>query len=279
MELDAELFEQITTALGAQRDEAEAGRDGVWHRTAGRYTVAADVLLEPHGVRSPRPRRVKLRSLSRTGAAILDTVPAQPGERVLIHLPKPDGHAIPIVCVIRNIRMSGPEFRIGMQFMSQAEQTGPQVVRGTDGLINRPPETGPLDVLERIARERPMHPGTGPTGDRDERVVINAQGMMCSYSDGRTGPVYFVKVKDISPAGGVCIVQPEPMEPGEQFVLQIPRRQGTALTLICTAIGCRRLDDDSFRIGARFVTTLLRDVTNPSGRNGIIQRVRRWFAA
>jgi hypothetical protein len=277
MELDAELFEQIIAAIGAQRDAAESP-DGAWQRSAARYVVAADVRLEPYGLRSPRPRRVKLRSHSRTGESILDTVPAQPGERILIHLPKPDGNDVPIVCVIRNIRMSGPEFRIGMQFVSQAEQTGPQVVRGTDGLINRPQETGPLDVLDRIARDRPMHPGTGPTGDRDERVVINAQGMMCSYSDGRTGPVYFVNVKDISPAGGVCIVQPEPMERGEQFVLQIPRRQGSALTLICTVIACRRLDDDSFRIGARFVTTLLRDVTK-AGRDGIFERVRRWFAA
>ena len=67
MELAADVFEQIVASLGPAREEpvppgaAERRRDK-------RVAVDAEVFVAPFGVASARPRKVKLRSISRGGA-------------------------------------------------------------------------------------------------------------------------------------------------------------------------------------------------------------------
>ena len=61
-------------------------------------------------------------------------------------------------------------------------------------------------------------------------------------------------------------------------MLQIPRPKGAPLTMLCTVVDCKSLDDTNFRIGARFETKLL----DQRGRvlpKGLLNKLRRWLAA
>jgi hypothetical protein len=292
MELERDLFDQIVTSLGATSTDEGPPQCTPEQRRGGRLALTADVLVAPHGVVSAQPRKVQLRSLSRGGAAILDSAGTMhTGDKALLFLPRKDQKVISVVCLITNSRlMMDGRFRLGMQFLSRAEQTGASMLRGVNGLITRPLSAGPTSILDEIATSgtRPNddasgngNGGNGASGNlsgREERVEINVQSMFAPYSDGRTGPVSFVTVKDISRNGGVCIVSPEELARGDQFVLQVPREKGKPLTLICTAVDCRRLDDTNFRIGARFEARLLQEEKSPSG-GGLLNRLRRWLAA
>jgi hypothetical protein len=283
MELAKELFDQIVAAL-AQKGAREPGEPERHHeqRSSSRIAISADVMLTPHGVMGAKQRQAKLRSLSRTGAAVIDHLTRQAGDKLVLYLPKPDGQSVPIVCMVMNTRISGEGFRVGMKFLSRAEQTGPAMIRSAQGLINRPVNPGQLHILDAIAWNGPARATVvGDAGDgaarpeqREQRVEINVQAMMSPYEDGRSGAIEFVTVKDISADGGVCILRAEAMKRDEQFLLQIPRPQGKPLTLICTVVGCRRLDDDNFRIGARYETRLS---MHDTGGGGWFKRLRRWF--
>src|SRR5690242_2222747 len=134
MELEKELFNQISSALGAARPPAPAGsptpEGQPEKRQVGRLAISAEVSLAPFGVVSPVSRRVKLRSISLGGAAVLDGLPHQAGEKLVLHLPKAEGDPIPIVCMVMNTRLlSSGEFRVGVQFLSRAEQKGVVMLR------------------------------------------------------------------------------------------------------------------------------------------------------
>ena len=273
MELTTELFDQIVSTLGAA-DEARAALRNPDKRRAARLRVAARVQMLRYGMTTPQPRTVKLLSLSRSGAAVIDWGTMQAGEKVILHLPTGGGATVPVVCVVKNTRLSGAEFRLGMQFLSQAEETGAPILCGVDGVVDKPRHEGNIDVLDEIAVNgvQPAKPG------RDQRVDLNVQALLSSFAEGLTGIMHFVTVKDISLGGGVCVIQPEEMTRGEQFVLQIPRRKGPPLTMLCTVVDCKRLDDANFRIGARFETKLLENHA-PDEPPGLFTKLRRWLAA
>ncbi len=276
MELAAELFEQIVTALGGGPGERASGKDAD-KRHAGRLVLTAEVLVNHYDVVSSEPWKVKLKSLSRSGAAVIDWHAMHPGEKLVLFLPKPDGTTVPVVCMIMNTRLSGSEFRLGMQFLSRAEQTGAPMVRGCDGLVNRPNAQGTLYVLDEIAEKGVVPTPTG--GGREERVELNVQAMKATYAEGRAGDMGFVTVKDISRNGGVCILQQDEMNKGEQFVLQIPRQKGKPLTVLCTAVDCRKLAENNYRIGARFETSIAPPAAGEANTRGVFGRFRRWLAA
>jgi hypothetical protein len=291
MELSIELFDQIASALGGAA-AAECGAGGgaaaapatpkrdPENRRAARINLAADVQIVPYGVTSARPRTVKLLSLSRAGAAVLDWASMKAGEKIVLHLPREGGATVPIVCMVCNTRLSGGQFRLGVQFLSTAENTGPGMVRGVDGLVGRAASSGDVDVIEQLALN-----GIDPArASREHRVNLNMQALMSPFENGVAGPMHVVTVRDISPGGGVCILEHEEMERGRQFVLQVPRRAGKALTMLCTVMDCRRMDDAQFRIGAKFETKVTQTTgpTDDDGRRrqrGVFARVRRWFAA
>ena len=286
MEIAKELFDQIVEAL-AKKGAAGQGEPERAHeqRSSSRIAISADVMVSPHGVVSAKQRHAKLRSLSRSGAAVMDHLTRQAGEKLVLHLPKPDGTTVPIVCMVMNTRISGEGFRVGMKFLSRAEETGPAMLRGVQGLISRPVDPGELHILDKIAWNGTAAGATvltdrgqdaNPAKSREERVEIDVQAMMAPYEDGRTGAIEMVTVKDISADGGVCILRGEAMKRDEQFMLQIPRPKGKPLMLICTAIACRRLDDDNFRIGARYETRLSVEDKRRAA-TGLLARVRRWF--
>src|SRR5687767_9236783 len=109
MELTTELFDQIVTALGAADQARAAAHDGEIRRAA-RLNLAAQVEMVRHGVTTAQPRAVKLLSLSRSGAAVLDWGTMHSGEKVVLHLPKGGGATVPVVCMVKNTRLSGGEF-------------------------------------------------------------------------------------------------------------------------------------------------------------------------
>jgi hypothetical protein len=272
MELTTDLFEQIVRGLGGGRGlEATAGA-GSEKRRGDRLALTATVTIVPFGAAQATPRAVKLRSLSRSGAAILDWGTMQAGDKVVLHLPKGAGETIPVVCGVKNSRLCGGEFRIGMQFLSRAEQMGAPLLRAADGVAKRPVTEDPLAIIDAIADGR-VH----GTANRNERIELNLKALMSPYKDGKAGEMAWVLVKDISVGGGVCVVQPDEMKRDEQFILQLPRGQGKPLTMICTVVESRRMDEENFRVGARFETRL------PDGSQlasiGFVGKIRRWFAA
>ena len=274
MELTTELFDQIVTALGAADQARGAAHDGE-NRRAARLNLAAQVAMVRYNVTTAQPRNVKLLSLSRSGAAVLDWGTMQAGEKVVLHLPTGGGATVPVVCMVKNTRLSGGEFRLGVQFLSANEQTGAPVLRGVDGIVNQPVHEGQVDVLDEIAAK-----GIDPrkTG-REHRVELNVQALLSSFSDGQAGPMHFATVKDISAGGGVCVIQAGEMAKDERFVLQVPRKKGAPLTMLCTVVDCKSLDDTTFRIGARFETKLLDERADAPTPKGLINKLRRWWAA
>jgi len=100
MELTTELFDQIVKALGAAEAATHAGAtnpatpesaDAHARRGAARLNLAAQVQMARYGMTNAQPRNVKLLSLSRSGAAVLDWGTLQAGERVILHLPTGGG--------------------------------------------------------------------------------------------------------------------------------------------------------------------------------------------
>ena len=278
MELSIELFEQIVGALGAG-SAAGTPQGDAEKRRAARINLDVEVEIVPHGVASARPRKVKLLSLSRSGAAVRDWASMQAGEKIVLHLPKAGGGAVPVVCMVRNTRLSGGEFRLGVQFLSTVEKTGPEMLRGVSGIVGRAVSAGNIDVIEQVALN-----GVDPTRTgREHRANVNVQALMSPFENGAAGPMHVVTVRDISPGGGVCVLDHEEMRRDQQFVLQIPRKAGKPLTMLCTVADCRRLDDVQFRIGARFETKVAEatseDDEEPTGVRRLFTRVRRWFAA
>ena len=288
MELSIELFDQIVGALGGSgaSEPNASGRDPEQRRTA-RINLAADVQIVPHGVASARPRSGKLLSLSRSGAAVLDWASMKAGDKIVLHLPRTGGAAVPVVCMVRNTRLSGGQFRLGVQFLCTAEDSGPDMMRGVDGLHGRSTDPKGVDVIEQIALN-----GINPArAGRAHRVSVNVQALMSPFANGTAGPMQVVTVRDISPGGGVCILQHEEIASGQQFVLQLARRAGKPLTILCTVVDCRRLDDAQFRIGAKFETKVTQTSTTVGGDDDdddddeltgvrrLFMRVRRWFAA
>ena len=273
MELNNELFDQIVTALGAAAQRRQTKTDAE-KRRAARLTLAADVLIERYGMATAHPRTVKLLSLSRSGAAVLDHGTMRAGDKVILHLPKPGGATVPLVCVVANTRVTGGQFRLGMQFLSTAEQTGPAMLRAANGIVSRPVSEGQVHVLDQIALN-----GVDPAkSGRDHRVELNVQALMSPYNQVLAGTMSFVTLKDISPGGGLCVLQHEELKRDDQFVLQVPRPQGKPLTMLCTVVDCRRFDDAQFRVGARFETKVC-DAPADAPKPGLVARLRRWLAA
>ena len=161
----------------------------------------------------------------------------------------------------------------------------PNVANSLAKLVGRAPDYAELNgMLAQAGRNVELAAAllsqlmrTWPDG-REKRVELNAQALMSSYCDGRAGTMYLVTVKDISPGGGVCVLQPDPMKRDEQFLLQIPRQQGKPLMLICTVADCRPLDDGNFRIGARFEARLLPEPGTGLENAGLIGKLFRWIS-
>jgi len=278
MKLTAPLFNQVVAALGPAREEPEpAGADAASaaeKRGDRRLAFDTGVLMKPHGVESAQPRMVRLQNLSRSGAAVLDGVTRQIGEKVVLYLPRDDGSTIPLVCAVMNTRMSGGAFRLGMQFVALDEQ--PEQKRGGRGARNG--ERKRQHVLDELA----LH-GVDPAPADDEAPVrVDAQGLMCGDEYGHRGLTRFVTLHEVSRAGTVSVLHPELLARGVRFTLQLACPSGEMLTMSCTTTDSRFIDESNCLIQARF------DVRPGPGsgraeeaaaRSGLMGRLKKWFAA
>ena len=277
MELSEQLFEQIVAALGPPCEEPAPAGAEVEKRRDQRFTYDAGVLMKPFEVASAQPRMVRLRNVSRSGAAVLDGVTRQIGEKIVLYLPRADGAHVPIVCAVMNTRMSGSAFRLGVQFVAAAESRE----RGARGASNAFDRQAQRHVLDELAL-RGFVAASDDGAETPPRVRVNVQGLMSGNEYGHAGLTRFVTLYDISAAGVLSVLHPDPLARGLRFNLQVACPSGEMLTMLCTVIDSRQLDDANSLIEARF------EVKSSSGSGsrgdgapatGLVGRLKRWFAA
>jgi hypothetical protein len=98
----------------------------------------------------------------------------------------------------------------------------------------------------------------GPTEKRRAKrpriwVGVDVQMLV----DGQIGPWFRCEMRDIS-VHGVCLSVAEPIEPGSEFVIRLPRMKGyyKPPVLVCRAARCGHNSSGGFRIGAQFIDRL-----------------------
>lgn len=61
-----------------------------------------------------------------------------------------------------------------------------------------------------------------------------------------------VHVQDVS-LGGACLIASRDLAVGEQLVLVLEGKDGSAVSLLCSVAHCRRVTDDVYTVGAQFL--------------------------
>ena len=61
-----------------------------------------------------------------------------------------------------------------------------------------------------------------------------------------------VHVQDVS-LGGACLIASRDLAVGEQLVLVLEGKDGSAVSLLCSVAHCRRVTDDVYMVGAQFL--------------------------
>jgi hypothetical protein len=61
-----------------------------------------------------------------------------------------------------------------------------------------------------------------------------------------------VQVQDVS-LGGACLIASRDLAVGEQLVLVLEGRDGSAVSLLCSVAHCRQLSPDLYQVGAQFL--------------------------
>lgn len=97
------------------------------------------------------------------------------------------------------------------------------------------------DFRDRLDQERRVLPRFRVWAPMAVRGVV-AQATTESYT---------IWVRDLS-RGGIGIMYIRPLQLGEQFVIELPRFDGTSHALVCSVVYCRGAGPDMHSIGARF---------------------------
>jgi hypothetical protein len=278
MKLTAEQFEQIVAALGSVQEEAVPAGAGEKRRDR-RFATDVGVLMKPFNVASAKPRMVKLRSLSRSGAAVLDGVTRQTGEKLVLYLPRPDGSTVGLVCAVMNSRMSGGAFRVGMAFVAVAAAADARARGGAGRSASTKGQ--PVHVLDELARRGVV------AADADQpapRVRVDVQGLMtaCDEHVGRA-LTRFVTLHELSTAGTLSMLHPAPLARGVRVTLQLACPSGEMLTMLCAVTDSRQIDESNCLIEARF------EIKPPEGARhsgggpapavGLVGKLKKWSAA
>ena len=61
-----------------------------------------------------------------------------------------------------------------------------------------------------------------------------------------------VHVQDVS-LGGACLIGSKDLAVGDQLVLVLEGRDGSAVSLLCSVAHCRQVSDDVYMVGAQFL--------------------------
>jgi hypothetical protein len=83
------------------------------------------------------------------------------------------------------------------------------------------------------------------------RIPMQKCMAIIPFKTGATGETINVWVRDIS-AGGIGLVYAHRMEAGDEFVIRLPRVDGSELAMLCTVTHCASLAPELFTIGASF---------------------------
>lgn len=121
-----------------------------------------------------------------------------------------------------------------------------------------------VETLTGIVAAMRLRGGTRTWEDRRAMGRIPMQKVMAiiPYRTGMTGEAVNVWIRDIS-AGGMGLIHSHRMEPNEEFVIRLPRVDGSEMPLVCAVAHCTALGPELFTIGARFVRTLTEDAPAP----------------
>lgn len=90
---------------------------------------------------------------------------------------------------------------------------------------------------------------------RAARLELQANVKITQIVSGQSHDPIFVTISDFS-ARGIGFIHCAEMTPGQQFVIELPRRTGGRVELLCTVIHCREVAPRTFCIGAEFIRVL-----------------------
>ena len=86
---------------------------------------------------------------------------------------------------------------------------------------------------------------------RAPRTDLQASVRITPVVSGRQLAPISVIISDFS-ARGIAFVESSPMEAGQQFVLELPRREGGNVSLLCTVMHVKPCGRNAYRIVAEF---------------------------
>lgn len=257
MKLSDDLFEDIRATLGlseATTWEARLGRDSA--RAGAAYTpeCAPRVEIEPFGQAANRRRLVALMDVSKRGVSIIDDRTWAAGEKFIIHLPRNPKNIIPLLCQVRNGRMTGTNFRIGAEFV-EAELSSRELRRGTGGVTAGPSK--PFIPMTQAGRQAPRR-----------WFGKHAPAQLHTYQQETAGPILEAEIADLSDTG-VGLICASQLAVGQTVMIRLCPPGGKTMTRMCAVVNCRLLDSGQYRIGTTFVES-------PKLKSGL-QVLLGWF--
>ena len=99
----------------------------------------------------------------------------------------------------------------------------------------------------------PVRGGTAAGSERRREPRMPVQGVGKVATPG--APVEgadLVQVQDVS-LGGACLIASKDLAVGEQLVLVLEGRDGSAVSLLCSVAHCRQVSSDVYMVGAQFL--------------------------
>ena len=253
MQLSDDLFDNIRKTLGLSGAATWEARRG---RRATRLETVARVPLEPFGQIGGRGRMVTLADLSKRGVSLVDDRTWAVGEKLILRLPRSADNVIPFVCVVRNAKVTADgQFRIGAEFIDDADLSRDELLRGVDGV-----------TTASIQSHVPMT--QAGRGAKRQWFGTAARAQLHTYRKETPGPILEAEIADLSDAGVGLICATE-MLAGQTIMVRMCPPGGKTMTRMCVVANCRVLDSGNYRIGATFVA-------GPKLK-GAVQMLLGWF--
>jgi hypothetical protein len=103
---------------------------------------------------------------------------------------------------------------------------------------------------------------TGSERRREPRMPVQGVGKVATPGAPKQA-AEMVQVQDVS-LGGACLIASHDVAVGQQLVLVLEGRDGSAVSLLCSVAHCRQLSPDLYMIGAQFLHGA--DGNTPSGK-------------
>ena len=101
--------------------------------------------------------------------------------------------------------------------------------------------------------------GVDPTNAHEKRRAARVEYtgfvdvLVCA--EGSTGNPIRTQVVDLS-SRGIALALPQPLQSGDQFIVQFPQYPKRQVRILCTVAHCRKQSDTQFAIGAEFTCVL-----------------------